>query len=67
MRLSHLLAIDALFNPLKMLIVLAVGPVAAPLEAGLGEELEAEVVVGDLVGEVPRTVAVGFTGGGLYE
>jgi hypothetical protein len=36
-----------------MLVVLAVGPVAAPLEAGLSEELEAEVIVGNLVGEVP--------------
>ena len=45
----------SLLNYLKVLIVLAGSPVAAPLEAGLGEELEAEVVVGDLVGEVPRT------------
>ena len=45
--------VDALFNPLKMLVVLAVSPVTAPLEAGFGEELEAEVVVGYLVGEVP--------------
>ena len=50
-----------------MLVVLAGGPVTTPLEAGLGEELEAEVVVGDLVGEVPRTVAVGLAGGGLDE
>ena len=33
-----------------MLVVLAVSPVTAPLEAGFGEELEAEVVVGNLVG-----------------
>ena len=50
-----------------MLVVLAGGPVTAPLETGLGEELEAEVVVGDLVGEVPRAVAVRFAGGGLDE
>ena len=35
--------IDALLYNLKMLVVLAGGPVAAPLEAGGGEELEAEV------------------------
>ena len=41
-----------------MLVVLTGGPVTAPLEAGLGEELEAKVIVGDLVREVPRAVAV---------
>ena len=50
-----------------MLIVLAGGPVTAPFETSLGEELEAEVLVGDLVGEVPRAVAVGFACGGLDE
>ena len=59
--------IDALLYNLKMLVVLAGGSVAAPLEAGGGEELEAEVVVGDFVGEVPRAVAVGLASGGLYE
>ena len=48
-----------------MLIVLAGGPVTAPLEAGLGEELEAKVIVGDLVREVPRAVAVRLTSSGL--
>ena len=47
-----------------MLVVLAGGPVIAPLEACLGEELEAEVVVGNLIGEVPRTVAIRLAGGG---
>ena len=41
-----------------MLEVLARCPVAAPLETGLGEEAEAEVVVVYLVGEVPRAVAI---------
>ena len=50
-----------------MLVVLAGGPIAAPLEAGLSEELEAEVVVGDLVGEVPRAVAVRFACCGFNE
>ena len=48
-----------------MLKVLARSPVAAPLEAGLGEEAEAEVVVVYLVGEVPRAVAVFLSRGGL--
>ena len=43
-----------------MLIVLAGGPVAAPLESGLCEELEAEVIMIDLVGEVPRTAGAGW-------
>ena len=59
--------VATLFFPLKMLVVLAGVPVAAPLEAGLSEELVAEVVVGDLVGEVPRSVAVRFSGGGFDE
>ena len=50
-----------------MLVVLAVGPVTTPLEASLGEEFEAEVVMGNFVGEVPRAVTIGFAGGGLYE
>ena len=48
-----------------MLEVLARCPVAAPLEASLGEEAEAEVVVVYLVGEVPRAVAVLLGSGGL--
>ena len=36
-----------LLFPLKVLVVLAVGPVPTPFEAGFGKELEAEVVVGD--------------------
>ena len=50
-----------------MLVVLAGGPVTAPVEAGLGEEAEAEVVVVYLVGEIPVTVAIGLGGGGLDE
>ena len=50
-----------------MLKVLARSPVAAPLEAGLGEEAEAEVVVVYLVGEVPRAVAIFLSRGGLDE
>lgn len=34
-----------------MLVILAGGPVTAPVEAGLGEEAEAEVVMVYLVGE----------------
>ena len=58
---------SSLLDNLKMLVVLAGGPVATPLEACLGEKLEAEVIVGDLVGEVPRAVAVGLASGGLDE
>ena len=43
-----------------MLIVLAVGPVAAPLEASLGEETETEILMVNLVGEVPIAVAGGL-------
>ena len=50
-----------------MLEVLARSPVAAPLEAGLGEEAEAEVVMVYLVGEVPIAIAIGLGGGGLYK
>ena len=49
-----------------MLIVLAGAPVAAPPEAGLGEEAVAEVAAGDLVGEGLRAVAVYYGGGGLH-
>ena len=48
-----------------MLEVLARCPVAAPLEASLGEEAEAEVVVVYLVGEVPRAIAVCLGSSGL--
>ncbi len=48
-----------------MLIVLARVPVATPLETCLGEELETEVIVVNLVGEVPVTVAVSLCRGGL--
>lgn len=44
-----------------MLIILDGGPVTAPFEARLSEEFEAEIIVGNLVREVPRTVAVRFT------
>ena len=50
-----------------MLVILRVIPVTAPLEAGLGKEFETEVVVIDLVGEVPVTITIGFTRGGLDE
>ena len=40
-----------------MLVILAGGPVTAPVEAGLGEEAEAEVVMVYLVGEVPIAIA----------
>ena len=50
-----------------MLVVLARGPVAAPVEASGGEEAEAEVIVVNLVGEVPRAVAVRLAGDGLDE
>jgi len=50
-----------------MLEVLARSPVAAPLETSLGEEAEAEIIVVDLVREVPRAVAVVCGGGGLDE
>ena len=59
--------ISVLFNKFKVLEVLARSPVAAPLEAGLGEEAEAEIIVVDLVREVPRAVAVVCGGGGLDE
>ena len=48
-----------------MLVILAGGPVTAPVEAGLGEEAEAEVVMVYLVGEVPIAIAIGLGGGGL--
>ena len=56
-----------LFNEFKMLVVLARGPIATPVEAGLGEELEAEVVVVYLVGKVPVAVAICLSRGGLDE
>lgn len=56
-----------LLDDLEVLVVLAVVPVASPVEACLGEEAVAEVVVVDLVGEVPGAVAVGGSRGGLYE
>ena len=48
-----------------MLIVLTRGPVATPLETSLNEELEAEIVVVYLVGEVPVAIAIGLCRGGL--
>ena len=50
-----------------MLVILAGGPVTAPVEAGLGEEAEAEVVMVYLVGEVPIAITIGLGGGGLDE
>ena len=50
-----------------MLIVLTGGPVATPLEASFGEEFEAEILMVDLVREVPRTVGVGLACDGLDE
>ena len=48
-----------------MLVILAGGPVTAPVEAGLGDEAEAEVVMVYLVGEVPSAIAIGLGGGVL--
>ena len=48
-----------------MLVVLARGPIATPVEAGLGEKFEAEVVVVYLVGKVPVAVAICLGRGGL--
>ena len=50
-----------------MLVILAGGPVTAPVEAGLGEEAEAEVVMVYLVGEVLSAVAILHGRGGLDE
>ena len=54
------LSLCALLLQFKMLVVLACLPVAAPVETCLGKELETEVVVVNLVGEVPVAVAVSF-------
>jgi hypothetical protein len=43
------LALLSLLNQLKMLVILARCPVTTPLEAGSGKELEAKVIVIDLV------------------
>ena len=51
----------SLFYKFKMLVVLTRGPVTAPIEACLGEELEAEVVVVNLVGEVPVAITIGLS------
>ena len=50
-----------------MLVVLARGPVATPLEAGLGEKFEAEVVVVYFVRKVPVAVAICLCRSGLDE
>ena len=55
----------SLFYKFKMLVVLMRGPVTAPVEAGLAEEAEAEVVVVYLVGEVPVAVTIGLCRGVL--
>ena len=47
MSTSIVLLVSSLLDDLKMLVVLTVGPIATPLEASLGEELEAEVIVGE--------------------
>ena len=54
-----------LFDEFKVLIIFPCFPIAAPIEAGLGKEFEAEVVVVNLVGEVPRAVTVGLASGRL--
>ncbi len=51
----------------KMLIVFTCGPVAAPFESSLVEEAKAEVVMINLVGEIPVAVTIDFGCGGLYE
>ena len=48
-----------------MLEVLARSPVTTPLEACLSKETEAEVFVINLIGEVPRAVAIWLASGGL--
>ena len=48
-----------------MLVVLAAVPAAAPFEAVLGEDLESEVRLVDLHGEVTAAVYIGGSGGGL--
>ena len=50
-----------------MLVVLAVSPVTTPLEAGLGKETKAEILMVYLVGEVPVSIAVFLTRSGLNE
>ena len=50
-----------------MLIVLTRSPVTAPLETCLSKETEAEVFVINLIGKVPRTVAIWLASGGLDE
>ena len=50
-----------------MLKVLAGSPVASPLEACFGEEYEAEIVMVNLVGEIPCAVAIVSRRGGLDE
>ena len=50
-----------------MLVVLTRSPVTAPLEACLSKETEAEVFVVNLIGEVPRAVAICLGSGGLDE
>ena len=57
----------SLFYKFKMLIVFTCGPVAAPFESGLGEEAKAEVVMINLVGEIPVAVTIDFGCGGLNE
>lgn len=54
-----------LLDDLKVLVVLTRGPVATPLEACFGEQFEAEILVVNLIREVPRAVAVRRTGSGL--
>ena len=44
---------------LKMLVILAVAPVAAPDEAPFGKQLVTQIIVVDLVGEVLAAVKVG--------
>ena len=50
-----------------MLVILAGGPVATPLEASCGEETETEVIVVDFIGEVQRAVTILSGGGRLNE
>lgn len=55
------------FDDLKVLVVLARNPVTAPVEAGLGKQLEAEVIVVYLVGEVLVALTIGTGSGRLNE
>ncbi len=54
-------------RPLKVLVVLAVFPTAAPPETVLGEQPVAKVAANNLVGEAARTVQIAGGGGRLAD